>query len=124
MNMSEKMLDMENWAVVGASNKHHTYGYKLYKKLKNYEYNVFPVNPNCDSVDGDPTYPSLRDLDEEVDVVNFVVNPSIGIEILKECIELGIKNIWLQPGTRSQEIKDLARENEINVVNSCVLVEL
>ncbi|HCX04760.1 MAG TPA: CoA-binding protein, partial [Clostridiales bacterium] len=70
------------------------------------------------------TYPSLRDLDEEVDVVNFVVNPSIGIEILKECIELGIKNIWLQPGTRSQEIKDLARENEINVVNSCVLVEL
>ncbi|HCX04761.1 MAG TPA: CoA-binding protein, partial [Clostridiales bacterium] len=33
MSMSEKMLDMENWAVVGASNKHHTYGYKLYKKL-------------------------------------------------------------------------------------------
>jgi len=34
MNLSEEMLDMENWAVVGASDKNHTYGYKIYKKLK------------------------------------------------------------------------------------------
>jgi len=43
---------------------------------------------------------------------------------LKECIELGIENIWLQPGTRSEEIHNLAKKNDINVVNSCVLVEL
>jgi len=124
MSLSDEMLDMENWAVVGASNKHHTYGYKLYKKLKDYEYNVYPVNPNCDSVDGDTTYYSLSDLERDIDVVNFVVNPDIGIEVLKECIDLGIKNIWLQPGTRSQEIHNLAKEKDINVVNSCVLVEL
>src|SRR6056297_1034665 len=124
MNLSDEMLDMENWAVVGASDKNNTYGYKLYKKLKNYEYNVYPVNPNCINVDEDDTYPSLKDIDGEVDVVNFVVNPSIGIEILRECIELGIKNIWLQPGTRSEEIHNLAEENDINVVKSCVLVEL
>ncbi len=124
MSLSDEMLEMENWAVVGASDKHHTYGYKLYKKLKDYEYNVYPVNPNCDSVDMDATYPSLTDIDGEVDVVNFVVNPRIGIEVLKECIELGIDNIWLQPGTRSQEIHDLAKENDVNVVNSCVLIEL
>jgi len=124
MKLSDKMLDMENWAVVGASDKHQTFGYKLYKKLKDYEYNVFPVNPNCGSVDGDETYPSLSDLDVEIDVVNFVVNPKTGIDVLKECIDLGIKNIWLQPGTRSTEIQNLAKENGINVVNSCVLVEL
>ncbi len=124
MTLSDEMLNKGNWAVVGASDKHHTYGYKLYEKLKNYEYNTYPVNPNCDSVDEDPTYPSLTDIDGEVDVVNFVVNPSIGIEVLKECIELGIENIWLQPGTRSEEIHNLAKKNDINVVNSCVLVEL
>jgi predicted CoA-binding protein len=124
MSLSDEMLDMENWAVIGASDKNSTFGYKLYKKLKNYEYNVFPVNPNCEYVDGDETYPSLTDLDEEIDVVNFVVNPKTGIEVLKECIELGIKNIWLQPGTRSKEIHDLANKNNINVVNSCVLIEL
>lgn len=124
MSLSEKMLEMENWAVVGASNKTHTYGYKLYKKLKNYEYNVFPVNPNCDSVDGDKTFPTLSEIEGEIDVVNFVVNPSIGIDIVQECIELGIRNIWLQPGTRSSEIYKLAEENDINVVSSCVLVEL
>ena len=124
MNLSEKMLDLENWAVVGASDKHETFGYKLYKKLKDYEYNVYPINPNCSTVDGDETYPSLMDLDSKVDVVNFVVNPTKGIEVLKECIELGIKNIWLQPGTRSTEIQEMAKENGINVVNSCVLVEL
>ena len=124
MKLSDKMLDMETWAVVGASDKHQTFGYKLYKKLKNYEYNVFPINPNCISIDGNETYPSLKDLDEKVDVVNFVVNPKTGIEVLKECIELGIKNIWLQPGTRSEEIHDLAQANDINVVNSCVLIEL
>ena len=58
------------------------------------------------------------------EVVDFVVNPKIGIGIVKECAQLGIENIWLQPGTVSEEILEFAKEKGINAVEACVLVAL
>jgi hypothetical protein len=85
---------------------------------------VYAVSPKYDEIDGVKTYKSLKDLPEKVDVVDFVVNPQIGMSVLDEVIEAGIENIFLQPGTRGPEIIQKAAENNINVVLSCVLVEL
>lgn len=121
---AKDMLSLKNWAVVGATPNQDSFGYKIFKTLQDNNYNVYAVSPKYDEIDGVKTYKSLKDLPEKVDVVDFVVNPQIGMSVLDEVIEAGIENIFLQPGTRGPEIIQKAAENKINVVLSCVLVEL
>ena len=44
------------WAVIGATHKTDKFGYKIYKCLKEHGYEVYPVNPNVTSIDGDTCY--------------------------------------------------------------------
>lgn len=119
--MEREFLAEPVWAVVGVTPDSKKFGYRVYKKLKEHGYTVYAVNPNYPEVDGDATYPDLQALPQKPQVVNFVVNPEIGAKTLEACIELGIRKIWLQPGTVSEEILKKATENQIQVVQNCVL---
>jgi len=121
----QSMLENKKWAVVGATNTTTKYGYKIYKKLKKFGYNVFPVNPNYAWVDGDKCYPTLKDLPERVDCVNVVVSSGIASRVLNEVIDLDIENIWFQPGTFTLELVEKSEGAGINTVYlNCVLIEL
>lgn len=124
MNLINKTMKLKNWAVVGATNKKNRFGYKILKKLKAKNYNVYPVNPNFDQIDGIKCYNNLSSIESEIDVVDLVVNPKIGIKIIKEIKELGIDYVWLQPGTRSKEIRDFAAENDIKIIEDCIYARL
>mgnify|MGYP000252838302 CR=1 FL=1 len=124
MNLKEKTIELKNWAIVGATDKKDKFGYKIPKKLKENNYNVFPVNPKLDKIDDFKCYHTLSSIEAEIDVVDMVVNPKIGIKVMKEINKLGIKYVWLQPGTRSQEIRDFAAENDIQLVESCIYARL
>lgn len=124
MSLKEKTMSMKNWAVVGATNKKNKYGYKIVKRLKKNNYNVFPVNPKCKDIIGLNCYSDLSSIDSKIDVVDVVVKPEIGIEVMKEINDLGIKYVWLQPGTRSQEIRDFAAKNEIEIIENCIYASL
>jgi hypothetical protein len=120
----EELLKMKTWAVVGATENQEKYGYKIYQKLKSRGYKVYPVNPNYSEIEGDKCYSNLSELPEVPDVIDMVVAPKHGIKVVEEAARLGIKNIWLQPGTVNDELLKLAEEKGINTVQACVLVAL
>ena len=124
MNLIKKTIKMKNWAVVGATTKESRYGYKIVKKLSENNYNVYPVNPKFEKVNGLKCSADLNSIQEEIDVVDMVVNPKQGIKVMEEIKELGIKYVWLQPGTRSQEIRDFAAENGIEIIEDCIYARL
>ena len=117
-------LAYKNWAVVGASQNPSRYGNKIVHRLNESGFNVIPATPNYDKIDDIKAYPSLLEVDSEIDVVVFVVNPRIGIHVLDEVIEKGIKRIWLQPGTVNKAILQKAEEQGIEVIEACILVVL
>ncbi len=80
-------LELENWAVVGATTNPHRYGNLIMKRLMENGYNTIPVTPAYDEVEGVEAFPSILDLEFAPDVVNFVVNPKIGKDVLVDCIE-------------------------------------
>jgi len=121
---SKGMLEMKKWAVVGATPDPNRFGYKIYKKLKRNGYDVYPVNPKYSEIDGNTVYSTIEDLPEKPEVVNFVINPEIGIKILESLKNMNIENLWLQPGTVSKEILNYTENHNINAVRSCVLIEL
>ena len=124
MNTKESMLKKKIWAVIGANNDPEKFGNKIYKKLKYEGYTVYPVNPRYDNVDGDPCYPNLSSLPEIPEVLDMVVSPKVGKAFIEEASKLGIKNIWLQPGTCDQETLELLKERHLVGLQACVLVAL
>ena len=110
-------------AVVGATNNRHKYGSIIYRDLKAKGFTVFPVNNHRGEVDGDTAYPSLSDLPQSPTIVNIVVPAKTTIEVLKEALELGYTNVWVQPGAESSEIYEFLETHEFNaLVGACIMV--
>ncbi len=123
-DLISRTLAMKKWAVVGANNDPERFGYKLYRTLVDHGYDVVPVNPSLEEVQGTRCHASIADIPEPPEVVDMVVNPRVGIGVMKEIAQAGIRYVWLQPGTRSDEIRGFAREHEIELVEDCVMAQL
>jgi len=120
-----KFLDRRNiFAVVGASTNPEKYGNKVFKELKDAGYRTYPVNPNCVELYGEKCYPNLHSLPELPDIVDIVVPPNITEKIVKECKKLGIKKVWMQPGSESEKAIKFCQRNGIEVIHGvCVMIE-
>jgi len=82
------------------------------------------VNPNAGEVLGDVCYSNLVTLPVRPDVVDVVVPPKITEQVVKTCEELGIRKVWMQPGSESEEAINFCRKNGIAVVHGvCVMIE-
>lgn len=127
--MDEKLitefLDKKNvFAVVGASRNPKKYGHQVYKDLRNAGYRVYPVNPNTNEILDDKCYPSLEHLPVKPDVADLVVPPKVTEQVVKTCKRLGIKKVWMQPGSESETAINFCKENNMNVIHGvCVMIE-
>lgn len=127
--MDEKLiLDFLNkknvFAVVGASRDPQKYGHQVYRDLRNAGYKVYPINPNSEEILGDKCYSSLEELPEKPDVVDLVVPPKVTERVVETCKTLGIKKVWMQPGSESEKAIEFCKENNMDVVHGvCVMIE-
>ncbi len=111
-------------AIVGASDNPEKFGHDIYRDMKRKGYRIFPVNPNRQTVDGDKAYPNLQSLPENPDIANLVVPPEVSLLVAKECLRLGILNLWLQPGAESPEVLEFMQEYRLNYVSgACIMLK-
>ncbi|MDI3516252.1 MAG: uncharacterized protein PWP37_1775 [Thermotogota bacterium] len=111
-------------AVIGASANRSKYGNIIVRDLKRKGYEVYPVNPKLDELEGLKCYRSLEDLPKDVELIVFVVPPEIGIEEARKAVSLGFKRLWFQPGAESKEIEDFLKNQNVEYsFYRCVMVE-
>jgi predicted CoA-binding protein len=122
-DLIKEFMAQKKFAVVGATDNPQKYGNQIVKNLKSRGYEVYPVNPRLKELEGLSCYSGLADIPVKVDVVDFVVPPAATEEILKQCKELGLIRIWLQPGSESETAIAFCNENNLKVVHSvCVMM--
>ena len=112
-------------ALVGASNDKEKYGNKIYRDLRSKGYNVTPINPKEEKIEGDKAYVSIEQMEKLPDIANFVVPPSIAIKIAQNIVDLGVKYLWFQPGSESNELENWLKNTDgiKYLINSCIMVE-
>ena len=82
-------------AVVGVSDKRETGCNLNYKKFKDAGYQVYAVNPHISIYDDNPCYPDLKSVPDELDAVFILANPKVTEQIVRQCVDLGIKHVWM-----------------------------
>jgi len=92
-DLIKEFMAQKRFAVVGATTDTKKYGNEIFRNLISRGYEVYPVNPRLKELEGTKCYPSLSDIPVKVDVVDFVVPPTVTEEILKECKELELDRI-------------------------------
>jgi predicted CoA-binding protein len=125
----DDFLAQKRIAVAGVSRKPggaHT-GNVIYQRFRERGYEVFAVNPNADTVEGDPCYRSLAAIPGGVDAVVIATAPSVAPAVARECQELGIKRVWMHRsfggGSVSREAHELCRQNGIaSIAGGCPLM--
>lgn len=123
--VSERLLrDDPLVAVVGATDTPGKYGGIIYRHMKQKGYRVAAVNPGRETVDGDPAYATLADLDETPDIVNVVVPPSRTLRLLDEIAAIGDVAVWIQPGAADDAVRRRVAEMGIPaLIDACIMVE-
>ena len=114
-----EFLAARRLAVVGASDDNAHFGGTIYRELRDHGYEVYAVNPNAQHVAGDPCYPDLASVPAALDGVIVVVNRTAALEVVGECIELGLRRVWLFKGLggKSATSDEAVRRCEANGVD-------
>jgi uncharacterized protein len=119
----ENFIACNRIAVVGVSHNPNKFGNMVYKELKGRGYQVYAVNPTLKEIEGEPCYPNLTALQGKVDGVVINVSPARASDVLREASSVGMSNIWLQQGSDSAEVLQLASELGLHpVTKKCILM--
>ena len=115
-------------AVVGASSNPLRPSYTVFSYLRTQTpYDVTPINPAIDGIDGVKAYASLQAYAAErgaPDVVDVFRKPSEAVAVVNDAIAVGAKAIWFQYGVINDAAIELAdRAGLTVVVDRCLKVE-
>jgi predicted CoA-binding protein len=123
MTLEANFANFRQWVVVGVSADRTKYGNIIFRQLLSAGYKVQAVNPKLTTVEENPCYANLKALPTKPDVVNVVLPPALGVQVVEDCLALGINNIWFQPGAESGEAIAKAKAGGLNVLaNACILL--
>jgi len=118
------LADAQTIAVVGASRDPAKSAHSVPAQLIRYGWRVIPVNPHVAEIFGQPTYPSLADLDVPVDLVNVFRPVPEAVEVVRAAVRIGAPAVWLQSGIASPVARDIAAAAGIDYVEDrCTAVE-
>ena len=110
-------------AVVGVSDDASKYGHRIFRDLLKAGYPVKGVNPKGGFVLGNNIYKDLADIERKPDLVITVVPPAATEKVVESCNKLGIKTIWMQPGSESDAAIARAADYGIQTISACFMVQ-
>ena len=114
--MKEKVL------VLGASENSSRYSYKAILKLNEYGHQVFAIGKKAGEVRGvsvKTIFPTHK-----IDTISIYLNLSNQKEYYERILDLEPNRIIFNPGAENEELFNLAKSQNIDVINACTLVML
>ncbi|HET9636802.1 MAG TPA: CoA-binding protein [Gemmatimonadaceae bacterium] len=119
----DDFLAQKRIAIAGVShdNSGHPAANLIYNRLKKTGHEVFAVNPNMQTFEGDRCYPNLQAIPGGVDGVVIITRPEITERIVHDCGEAGVRRVWMHESMAkgssvSREAVEYCRQQDINVI--------
>ena len=112
-------------AIIGASADRSKYGNKSVRAHLAQGYQVFPVNPKGGEIEGLEVYKSLEEVPvQRLHRVSLYDPPAIGLELVEQIAEKGCDELWLNPGSESEQLSTKARQLGLEPITACSIVDV
>jgi uncharacterized protein len=120
----DTFLASNSIAIVGISRTDSKFSNYVFKHLKDKpEYKLFAIGKSLDSYLEETCYNNLAELPEIPEAVYIAIHNNKVFDVVKQAVELGIKNIWIQLGLKADESIELCKQNNINLIQGeCILM--
>lgn len=118
------LIDMKSVAVLGASTDRSKFGNKAVRAYQQRGFRVFPINPKEPTVEGLPALASVRDLPERPNLISVYLPPPVLLKVLPDIAARGCDELWLNPGTDTDEVLAVADRLGLPVIQACSIVSL
>jgi len=113
---------MKSVAVLGASTDRSKFGNKAVRAFRAQGFSVYPVNPEETEIEGLPCFPSIAEVPVRPQRVSVYLPPAVVLKALPAIAAKGCDELWLNPGTESDEVLAAAEKLGLNVVQACSIV--
>lgn len=98
----------KRFAVAGVSREGNLPANAIFKKLRAAGFDVVPVNPNADTVEGVPCYPNLASIPGAVDGLVIAAHPDVAAGLVRQAAALGVKHVWFHRSFGEGSVSDTA----------------
>jgi uncharacterized protein len=115
---------MKTVAIIGASTDRQKFGNKAVRAFVQQGYTVYPVNPRETEIEGLEAFKSITDLPARPHKVSVYLPPTILLKILPDIAAKGCDELWLNPGTESDDVLVEAERLGLNVIQACSIVAI
>ncbi len=117
-------------AVIGISDNPARPSFGVTESMRDFGYRILPVNPALTQWEGIPAYPTLAAAvqalgpDERIDIVNVFRRPAQVGDVVDQCLQLGLRTLWLQQGVINEPAAERAVAAGMTVVmDRCIYVD-
>ncbi len=109
-------------AVIGASRDRSKFGNRAVRAFRQQGYIVVPITPHETEVEGLKAYGSVLEVPGQIDMATLYVPPDVGEQIIDEIARKQIPEVWLNPGSESDELIARAQALKIRPTIACSIV--
>lgn len=123
LNEIRRFLEPQKMAIAGVSRNPKKFGGAIFKELKNKHFELFPVNPEAEEIQGVTCYKSVLDLPADVKHLVIVTPKQQTAGVVKQAIEKGFEMIWIQQKSDTPEAIQLVMKAGIPLIyNKCLMM--
>ena len=115
-------MTMKTIAIIGASADRAKFGNKAVRAFLKQGFTVYPVNPKETGIEGLPAFKSIGDVPVRPNLISVYLPPPVLLKVLPDIAARGCDELWLNPGTESDEVLRAAEQLGLNVVQACSIV--
>jgi uncharacterized protein len=120
----DRFMACNKFAVAGVSRNRNKFGSMVFRELKKKGYDIVPVNPGMDTFEGEKCFRSVSDLPSGIQALIVVTRQDACMIAVKEALEKGINNIFIQQGAQIRKVVEYAKNyGNANVIcRHCILM--
>jgi hypothetical protein len=111
-------------AVIGASKDRDKFGNKAVRGFRQAGYEVIPIHPLDDEIEGIQAYGSVLEVPGDIDIATLYVPPNVGERLVDEIVQKKIPLLWLNPGADGPGVIKRAQAFGLELVIGCSLIAI
>ena len=116
----EDFLAHKRIAMVGVSRNPEDFSRVLFRELRSRGYDVVPVNPLADELEGRTCFPRMQTIEPPVEAALVMTAPRDTEQVVHDCADAGVFQVWMHSGggrgSVSPEAVAFCRKNHMNLV--------